>query len=486
MAELLQNGAPPSSLSSQLGMTQVVEHLDLSDLLLERGTTGLRRAGGFVRDELLTELSGPRGVRIYKEMRDNSAIVGACLFAMEMLIRNVTWRVQAADDSLEAERYADVFEGMLFHDIDMPWSMLLSEILSMLTFGFSYHEMIFKRRLGPNPPMVKGIRQLPSCFHDGLIGFGKIAPRAQETVLRWEFDQTGTLAGMHQLDPWNGQQAYLPYEKCLLFRPTSYKDNPEGRSILRTAYRSWYWIKHIENTQGIGIERNVAGMPVIGAPPQWFTASATDDDLAQLEMAKRIVRNLRNDEQMGVVHPLIYDQNGKELFTFKLMGSSGSTNTMDTNAVIERHELRITQSMLADLIMLGHEAVGSFALHSGKTNLLGSALGGYLLSMDDVWNRRAIPLVGRLNAWAEDKLPTLAHGDVETVDLKELGQFIKDYAQAGFDVSDLDNHIRMLTGFPEREEGMPVMVAQQPEPDAVVTKRRRVRRARRRLAGAGP
>ena len=53
----------------------------------EIGTSGLKRSGGLVTEEFLPELRGPRAMRVYREMRDNSAVVGACLGAIEMLIR---------------------------------------------------------------------------------------------------------------------------------------------------------------------------------------------------------------------------------------------------------------------------------------------------------------------------------------------------------------------------------------------------------------
>ena len=38
-------------------------------------------------------------------------------------------------------------------------------------------------------------------------------------------------------------------------------DNPEGRSILRNAYFSWYFEKKIAEIEGIGIARDLAGLP---------------------------------------------------------------------------------------------------------------------------------------------------------------------------------------------------------------------------------
>jgi len=451
MAEIVSNtnGAYAPSAPPDPPLTQVVEDLDLRDLLLERGTSGLRRAGGYVREDLLVELTGQRGVQKYKEMRDNSAVVGACLFAIEMLMRNVRWTVRPVDTSADAQRYADLLHGMLFDDLDMPWSLLLSEILSFLPFGWAYFELVFKRRQGLfPPPLPDGTPALPSKYNDGYIGLGKIAPRSQDTLLRWEFGPTGDLLGMHQLDPWMGRQAYIPYEKAALFRPTSYKNSPEGRSILRTAYRAWYMITHIENTEGISIDRDGTGLPLIGTPPQWWPPLAGPGEVAQLEMVKRIGRNVRQDEQACIVYPLIYDAAGNQLVKFELLASPGA-KAIDTNEIIQRYELRITQSMLCDLLFLGHEDVGSFALASSKSTTQSMSLGGYLTAIKDEFNRRLVPLIWRLNAFPPKYMGSLEHGDVETIDLTELARFMLSFGRI-YNMTDMENTIRTMAGLPER------------------------------------
>jgi hypothetical protein len=468
MAESLTNGTTypaPRPPDPAHPLTELIQHLDLKDMMLERGTSGLHRAGGFVKEDLLVELTGLEGVRRYKDMRDNSAVVGACLYAIEMRLRNVRWRLTPVNTSDEAQHYATLAEGMLFEDLDQPWSLLLSEILSFLPFGWSWFEMVLKRRQGLHPPpLPDGTPALPSKFTDGYVGLGKVAPRSQDTLLRWEFDATGSLLGMHQLDPWMGRQAYLPYEKSLLFRPTSYKQSPEGRSILRTAYRAWYMVKNIENTEAIGAERDLAGLPVFGTPPQWWLSSASPEEVAQLELVRRIGRNIRQDEQACLVYPLIYDAAGNQLFTFEL-AHSGGAKAMDTDTIIQRYELRITQSMLCDLLFMGHEDVGSFALASSKSTTEAVSLGGYLAVITDEFNRRCLPLLWRLNGFPEKFLPTLAHGDVETLDLTELARFMLSFGRI-FNMQDLENPLRAMAGLPEREgaETHPLPASIQPHP----------------------
>jgi hypothetical protein len=452
MSEPLTNGTTyPPPLSHANGLMQEVQHLDLRDMMMERGTTGLKRAGGYVREDFLRELTGQQAIRTYREMRDNSPVIGACLFAIEMLVRNVRWHFRPVDDSPDALKYSTLADGMLFEDLDLPWSLLISEILSFLPFGYSWFELVFKRRLGRTPPpLPDGSPGLASKFDDGYIGLGKIAPRAQDTTLRWMFDHTGSLLGMHQLDPFAGHQAYLPYEKCLLFRPTSYKNSPEGRSVLRTSYRPYYLISHIENTESIGIERDLAGLPVFGTPPQWWLASASPEEQAQLEMVRRIGKNIRQDEQACLVYPLIYDAAGNQLFRFEL-ASSGGTKAINTDTIIQRYELRITQSLLCDMIFLGHEDVGSFALASSKSTTQAMSLGGYLTAIRDEFNQRCLPLLWRLNAFPEAYMPELVHSDVETVDLTELARFMLSFGRI-FPMNDIENHLRNLAGLPERPD----------------------------------
>ena len=45
-------------------------------------------------EEFLTELQGQKGIEVYKEMSENDDIIGAMLFAIEMLMRQVTWDIE--------------------------------------------------------------------------------------------------------------------------------------------------------------------------------------------------------------------------------------------------------------------------------------------------------------------------------------------------------------------------------------------------------
>ena len=56
------------------------------------GTSGLTRYSGYVYEEFLPELRWPRAGKVYKEMANNDAVVGAILYMAEMLIRRQVHR----------------------------------------------------------------------------------------------------------------------------------------------------------------------------------------------------------------------------------------------------------------------------------------------------------------------------------------------------------------------------------------------------------
>lgn len=133
-----------------------------------------------------------------------------------------------------------------------------------------------------------------SKYADGLIGWRKLPIRAQETLYQWEYDDEDNLKGMTQMPPPSYNLYTIPIEKALLFRTKSRKDNPEGRSILRNAYRSWYFKRRIQEVEGIGIERDLAGLPVIYGPSD-LDIWNPDDEQAQeiLNGLQTQVRNIR-------------------------------------------------------------------------------------------------------------------------------------------------------------------------------------------------
>jgi hypothetical protein len=313
----------------------------------ELGTTGLKRTSGFVVDEFLVKLRGIQGVKTYREMSDNDPVIGAFLYAIEKIITRIDWRVDPfTDSSADGEPDDTDIETAAFiesclNDMSDSWDSTLSQIMSMVVYGWSWHEIVYKQRLGPEQKDPSKRSQ----FNDGKIGWRKWPIRGQETLWSWGFSPDGGIECMNQIDPWTGHgMVEIPIEKSLLFRTTAQKGNPEGRSLLRNAYRPWWYKRRIEEIEAIGIERDLAGLPVANVPPEYLSIHATAEQQSVLAAIQQIVTSIKRNEQEGVIFPQIYDDNGHKLFELVLL-SSGGTRQFDTDKVITRYDQRIAMSV---------------------------------------------------------------------------------------------------------------------------------------------
>lgn len=407
----------------------------------EIGRIGQNRYGGMIFEEFLPELRGRRGVEVYREMENNDDVVGAILFAMEMLVRQVDWTVDPAGDSAKDKEAAEFVQSCM-NDMQMTWIDTISEILSFLTYGWSYHEIVYKRRMGnTRDPRTR------SKHTDGLIGWMKLPLRAQETLYQWEYDENDNLLGMTQMPPPTFGTYTIPINKALHFRTRSRKDNPEGRSILRNAYRPWFFKRRIQEIEGIGIERDLAGLPVIYAPPNLDIWDENNPDTANIRIGlETMVRNIRRDSMEGVVLP--------DGYKLELL-SSGGTRQFDTNAIINRYDTRIAMTVLADFIFLGHEKSGSWSLSSNKTDMFALACGAFLDIICETFNSQGIPALIDMNGQHFEGItdyPKMNHGDIEDVDIQQFAAYIKDMAGIGLLIPDdgLEDYIRQVGHLPER------------------------------------
>lgn len=392
----------------------------------EIGRSGLKQNYGTVTEEITRDLQGNDGIKIYKQMRDNESTIGAILFAVSMLIRQATWSVapfkekDSTEDSAADKATADFVQSCL-DDMSMTWQDVLTEILTMLPFGWAYLETVYKRRDGliPNQPGSS------SKFNDGKIGWRKLPLRPQDTREKWEFDPNGGIMGMHQRLPGGAKSVFIPIGKGLLFRTEATKNNPEGRSVLRSSYTPWFYKKRIQEIEGIGIERDLAGLPVMQGPELMDLFNPDNPEMvAARREAEMVVQNIRRDEQEGIVMPF-----GWELTLL----STGGKRNFDTSEIISRYDTAMAMTVLADFIILGHNnRYGSFALAGSKTHMFGVAIGGWLDSIKAVFNRYAIPRLLEINGLDSSRPPTLGYSDIEIPDLDALGKYIGNLRKAGF------------------------------------------------------
>ena len=402
------------------------------------GSTGLRRHGPYIYEEFLPELRWPRAGRIYQEMADNDPVIGSILYLAEMLVRGTTWDVSPAGDTSE-DIEAATFLKSCMDDMEMSWANVISEILSMFTYGFSFHEMIYKVRRGPDERSPK----YRSQYSDGRIGWRAMPIRSQTSMDEWIFNEDNELAAFVQVAEPDYKRVIIPVSKGLLFRTRVSRDNPEGKSLLRNAYRPWFFKKHFEEIEGIGIERDLAGFPVLTAPENLDLWNDDDPQMVALRTrAEDLVSSVRRDSEEGILLPHGWDL---ELLT------SGSSRQIDIGSTIDRYDNRIAITMLSDIILLGNKS-GSFALADTKQSMLAASLQAQVTNIADVFNSRAVPQLFRFNSFNITKLPRIAPGQIQTPSLKEVALIMR---AMGLNIAGdhkLQSHFRHLLGMPELSE----------------------------------
>jgi hypothetical protein len=415
----------------------------------ELGNTGLRQSGGQINEEFNPKLRGASGRKVYREMGDNDPIIGGILFAFEKTVTRLDWHIEK-DEAVDGEdERVDFLQGAL-DDMSESWTSTLSGILSMMGYGWSYHELVYKHRSGPSDDPTKNSR-----YSDGKIGWRKWPVRSQESLNKWDIDESGGLRGMIQSTE-TGATKPVPIEKALLFRTNTARGNPEGRSLIRNAYRPWFFKKRIEEIEAIGIERDLAGLPVAFMDPAYLSSAATPAERQVMEAVANIVKGIKRNEMEGVIFPLAYDAAGNKTMDLQLL-SSGGSRQFDTDKIVSRYNQQIAMSVLADFLLLGHEGVGSQALGASKIDLWMMAVEALALAIAETVNNHAIPRLLKLNGMDVEECPKLVFGQVDHIDLAVLGGFIKNMTDAGVITTDetLEDFVRELASLPPADEPDP-------------------------------
>lgn len=409
---------------------------------------------GLRMDEFLPDLRGQLGIKRYREMSSNDAVIGAVLSAMDLMLRSTPLRIEGG-----SEEARDLVDYCLHNMEDKTFEMTLSDILSFLPYGFSLFEIVARP---------------PSQHPKGWVTLKKLAPRAQWTIDRFETAPNGDILGVWQTAVVSS--GYIPYSKLLHFRTASRQNDPAGVSVLRNAYLSWYFCRRIQEIEAVAIERELNGLPLVRIPSAYLSPDATEAHKAFVSKISGIARDVRRNEMGYLVIPsdVYEDADGKlsdvRMVEFELIASQGKRD-ISTHEVIVRYQQDMARSALADFVTLGTNDRGSFAMAKAKADIFMQALTGYLAAIASVLNRSLVPKLMAWNGMSTDDAPQITFGRVAPVDLDQLGFYIQSLTGAGIDLTDGDTRdfIRAAAGFPKVDAEPPALVQDTPGEDAAPT-----------------
>jgi hypothetical protein len=416
------------------------------------GVAGDNTHNGQIRaDEFLPELRGSKAIRKYREMRDNDATIGAVMYSVEQILRDVELTVKPVDDTPAAKVEAD-FVASVLDDMDHTLDDHVAEALSYLSYGFGWFEVIYKRRVGPTERSDKK----HSKYTDGRLGVKKIASRAPWTINKFDVNQkTGEVLGIEQSVGLMNGRNYIPLNKSIYYRTTSLNGDPSGRSILRNAYTSYEYLNNLQSIEAIAVERELAGIPVARIPAEYLSGDASVAQAGFVHDLQQILRDVKFNEQGYIVLPsdTYPDKDGApsstRLVDIELMASNGKRN-IDINPIVSRYQHDIARSVLSEFLLLGTSG-GSYALSKSKTDLFLRALESYIQAIVDVLNKQLVERLWQLNGLNYSLMPTIVAGDVAPHDLREVSSFLRNLNGAGIDVSSHPEVISDLMGIAELE-----------------------------------
>lgn len=397
---------------------------------------GLSIWSGQLREEYLNELKPwSRAVKIYQEMQDD-VVIGALFESIKTPLLASPFEVVAASNSSSDMAAKEFLEANLFQMPELEWTQHVEEMIEFLDMGWSLSEKVLEKR------------------RDGMLYLRALVPIGQDTLDAWgEVDDLGRVSSFRQRDK-NNRLRTAPMPKLLHFTFRGRKRNPQGRGILRSLYRPWFFKKNLEALEAIGAERDVGNAPVAKLDPERKYSSS---DLTDLQNA---LKGFRMDEALYVILP-----GGVELEAY-----GGGNKIYDIRSMIKDWQHLIRQRFFADFLSFGTEGVGTQALAREMTTFFGLALRSIQEAMLSVWNRQLTPWLFKWNGWdGQSPLPKLDWLRPGDTNLQSLAQSYSTLIGAGMlDATDVElrNRIRVQLGLKKMEgpSASPVPVGQPTEP----------------------
>ena len=398
----------------------------------ELGYTGLQQYHGLVQEHWVKSLSThPKRIKMYDEIYRYDPTASAMVKITSMFMCNAEPRVETASTSATDMAAAEFLESCLF-DMTKDWYDIMSDIVLFMVYGFFDQEIVYWRRDGKK-----------SKFADGRIGWRKWAPRHPVTLDEWTFDENGGLQAMVQMCPSTYKTATIPIEKLLHFTTTGMgKNNPEGASILEGAYASWFYAKNLTIQEAVVIER-MSGTPAMKLPEG---ASTDDSSTSDLSRGKRVVRNVKVAEDMGLTLPHGFE------FEYVMPKSGPAINPGE---VIMRHRRDIARNLAMDFIMLGGGDQGSWAMHADKSSLYIRSISSFLRKIASIINRHGVTRLFALNAFpGTTGLPIVYFTPITKIDIGGFATVIANLFNSGAVTWDMgtENAVRREVGLPEITE----------------------------------
>lgn len=388
-------------------------------------TVGSAKNGYTVNPDYNFKLTGPTGVRWYNQMRLSDATVAASLRVITLPIESARWYIQPASDRKADKKIADFVEDNLFHGMNKPWEQILSEIITLyLSFGRAPYEKVWE------------FKKLEEDDEQEYICIKKLGMIPAETVESWKLPngefgiQQSTINGAFE----------IPGEKLIVFVNQKEGENWEGISILRPAFKHWNFKEKMYQFQAMGAEKQSLGIPYAKHPN-----NATGPEKDKME---EVLQNVRANQKTFMMYGSDWEVGIMDM-------KSGSTKNLEE--MIQHHDRKILQNVLAQFLSLGDNSSGSYALSKDHSQLFILSLESTAKYIAQNINKFLIKELVDYNFDVTD-YPELKFDKIGNVDHNALSTSIQRLVQVGaLDVDEgMKGYLREAVGLPEKDQTIAV------------------------------
>jgi hypothetical protein len=225
----------------------------------------------------------------------------------------------------------------------------------------------------------------------------KLAPRHPMDIQEWRWDTNGGINGIimesmglgvpsdyQGIDfntTYNPQKIFIPIEKLVIFVLEQEAGDLRGISLLRSAYKHYYYKDTLYKIDAIQKERHGIGIPVIKLPMGF---SESDKKLAD-----ELGRNLRTNERAHVVIPSNWEIDFADI-------KGQPVNCMQS---IEHHDMKIKSNILAPFMDESNVKPDTMDVYYKSTRYIAS-------TVCDTFNHFVIPKLVDFN-FSRGKYPKL-------------------------------------------------------------------------------
>ena len=420
------------------------------DMQQELGTAVASPWTAWTRREYNADLFGYKGLQIYDKMwKSDGSVRGTIRLAMSPVLA-AQWGVKPASDNIRDVNIANFVWANLTTWMTTSFPQFVAEALLMLKYGYYMFEKVFAHGEDvTNDPKARG-----------KIVWKKLAPRHPMDVKEWYFDVNGgplsvdmwappvsitdqviTRLGTGAASPIPAQTLQggviqdwqrwinIPIDKLLVFSFDKEAGNIEGVSLLRSAYKHWYYKDNLYKIDAIQKERHGIGIPIIQLPMGY----SPDDKRA----ADQLGRNLRTNDRAHVVLPPNWILEFAEL----------KGHPVDCLTSINHHDHMIPQTILGQFM-----ATQKTDIEEQHTIFLKATRNTADVFLD-VMNSYAIPQLVQMN-WGRSVYPQMYAKRIgEQEDWRTQSFTIRNLVGAGVIVPDdaLEDQLRDEMGLPPRD-----------------------------------